>query len=259
MPVIRDHAVILARIDYSETSQIISAFTRNHGKVRAIAKGVKRGTKTRFAAGIDLLDIAEIVVTSREERPAGLATLTEWKQSRGFLGLREKLFRLYGAQYVAEIANALTEDWDPHEGLYDDLLDALSHLDMADEPFKPVVRFQITLLHSIGSMPRFDTCATCGRAGELTHFSSFDGGTICRHCEPVQVEKRAISNSTVEMVLRLHGTLVSREVEKSGAAAESNLIGPFDILDYHISHLMGRAPVMAAKLLSPDRRRAAQQ
>ena len=103
MALISDSAVVLTRLDYSETSQVIVLLTRAHGKVRAIAKGIKRGTKKRFAAGIDLLDVGQVVVSSRYERGPGLATVTEWKQTRSLSGLREKLFRIQGAQYVAEI------------------------------------------------------------------------------------------------------------------------------------------------------------
>ena len=51
MSVFADQAVVLLRYDYSETSQIVALMTRDHGVVRAIAKGIKRGTKTRFATG----------------------------------------------------------------------------------------------------------------------------------------------------------------------------------------------------------------
>ena len=68
MPLIRDTAVVLGRLDYSETSQVIVLLTREHGKVRAIAKGIKRGTKQRFAAGIDLLEIGSVVLTSKQAR-----------------------------------------------------------------------------------------------------------------------------------------------------------------------------------------------
>ena len=189
MASIRDDAVVLARLDYSETSQVVVLFTRQHGKVRAIAKGIKRGTKTRFATAIDLLDLGQIVVSSRQERGAALATVTEWRQTRRLSGLREKLFRIEGAQYAAEVTGRLVEDWDPHVGLFDALVSVLVDLSNASEPLEPTVAYQRALLESVGSMPRFDACALCGRVDDLTHFSSLEGGVICRHCEPGQIEK----------------------------------------------------------------------
>jgi len=241
MATIADSAVVLRRLDYSETSQIIVFFTRQHGKVRAIGKGVKRGTKTRFAVGIDLLDVGEIVVSARQERGESLATVTEWKATCSLSGLREKLFRIHGAQYVAEITGQLTEDWDPHVDLYDALVSALVELSEASEALGTIVRYQRRLLEAVGSLPRFDVCVLCGRAEDLTHFSSFEGGMVCRHCEPMQVEKLEVSPVTRRAL--------------NGEAEPSSFVGAFGVLNYHISHLMGREPVLADKVVSPDRRR----
>jgi DNA repair protein RecO (recombination protein O) len=98
MPLIRDEAVVLGRLDYSETSQVIVVLTRAHGKLRAIAKGIKRGTRARFAVGIDLLDVGTLVASGRSERDGGLATVTEWRQTRSLSGLRERLSRIEAAE-----------------------------------------------------------------------------------------------------------------------------------------------------------------
>jgi len=235
MSLLRDQAIVLGRLDYSETSQVIVLFGHEHGKVRAIAKGIKRGTKQRFAAGIDLLEIGLVVLSVRQERQANLANVTEWKQTRSLSGLREKLFRIQAGQYVAEVTAALTEDWDPHEVLFDRLLDALGALSDAQEPLQTTVAFQRELLTEIGSWPRFDCCVQCGRTEQLTHFSSHEGGMICRHCEPVQVEKREVGPKTLAY-------LATR-------TPSQRWTGPFELLDYHIAHMMGREPKLSASLL----------
>lgn len=287
MALIADQAVVLAKVDYSETSQVIVFFTREHGKIRAIAKGIKRGTKKRFAVGIDLLDVGHVVVSSRQERGAALATVTEWKQSTPHTGLREKLFRIHGAQYVAEITAGLTEDWDPHIELFDALMATLRGLCEVAEPLQSVVRFQLALLDSIGSFPRFESCVQCGRREDLVVFSSFEGGMVCKHCEPGQVEKRHVSpaalerlwdlrnaaddappkatarHNSLEATVGINGTGAGPHASpRPGRASptpevQSEYVGPFDVLDYHISHLMGRAPRMASKLVSVQMRRRA--
>lgn len=272
MPLIQDDAVVIGRLDYSETSQVLVLFAREHGKVRAIAKGMKRSTKTRFAAGVDLLDAGRVVISSRTERAAGLATLTEWKQTRCFPGLREKLVRLYAAQYAAEILAHLTEDWDPHPSLFDAFVVTLDVLTHAEDPLPTITRYQTALLTAIGSMPRFDGCVLCGRSDELGHFASLEGGTICRNCEPGQIEKREVSARSLDTLRSLCGQddgpiLGEQEPcavqdpdapRRMGMAAAPTHLGAFDVLDYHISHLMGRAPALAAFLVRPEDRRKAQ-
>ncbi len=272
MALIRDEAVVLARLDYSETSQVLVLFTRQHGKVRAIAKGIRRGTKARFAVGTDLLDVGTVVVSSRQERSANLATVTEWKQTRSLSGLRETLARLRGAEYAIEITAHLTEDWDPHVELFDALLSTLTGLSEASEPLRLVVAYQLSLLDAVGSHPRFDACVLCGRRDELTHLSAHEGGMICRHCEAGQVEKWAVSPRTLETVSRL-ATRSPPEPQAqwnpdlSGACADpggfsasastssGSTDSAFGLLNYYIAHLMGREPLLASKVVPSNRRR----
>jgi DNA repair protein RecO (recombination protein O) len=133
MPIIRDEAVVLSRLDYSENSQILVLFTREHGKARSIAKGIRRGTKKRFVAGIDLLDVGSAVLGAKQERGEALASLSEWRQTESLSGLRERLDRLHAALYAAELTSRLTEDWDPHPRLFDFLLKTLRDLAAAQE------------------------------------------------------------------------------------------------------------------------------
>jgi len=271
MPVIGDEAVVLGRLDYSETSQILVLFTREHGKVRAIAKGVKRSTKTRFAVGVDLLDIGRVMLSSRQERGEALATLTEWKQTRSLSGLREKLVRIHGGQYAGEITAHLTEDWDPHAELFDALTATLAGLAEAEEALPAVVGYQWTLLDHIGSLPRFDACVACGRESELTHFSSFEGGLVCRHCEPGRVEKWEVGEATIAILRGLQESewrmangeermkdcrleiddcrLEPDRAAESGGRTERSIVGAFALLNYHIAHLMGREPLLARSLV----------
>jgi len=265
MSLIRDEAVVLAKHEYSETSQVLVLFTRQHGKVRAIAKGIRRGTKARFAVGTDLLDVGTVVVSSRQERSATLATVTEWKQTRSLSGLRETLGRLRAAEYAVEITAHLTEDWDPHVGLFDALLSTLTELSEALEPLTLVVAYQLRLLDAIGSHPRFDACVLCGRRNELTHLSAHEGGMICRHCEPGQVEKWAVSPRTLEAVRRAtkHTLPEPRtsaradpgDSRASDSASSSSAESAFGLLNYCIAHLMGREPLLAAKVVPSYRRR----
>ena len=249
MSLIQDEAVVLGRLDYSETSQVLVLFTREHGKVRAIAKGIKRGTKARFAVGVDLLDVGHVVFSSRGERSDTLATLTEWKPSRSLWGLREKLFRIHAGQYAAEVTAQLTEDWDAHSDLFDALVSTLATLTEASEPLGLVTKYQFRLLDSIGSLPRFDACVLCGREEDLTHFSSFEGGLVCRHCEPGQVEKREISAMTVKALQK------SLSAEDHCSQSDGTQVGTFAVLNYHIAHLMGREPVMGSTLVSRSAQR----
>jgi len=247
MPILRDKGVVLRRYEYSETSQVLVFFTRAHGKVRMIAKGIKRGTKKRFAAAIDLLDVGHVAFSVRAGSEQSLAILTEWQQTRAYPGLREKLERIQAGRYTAEVTAMLTEDGDPHPSLYDALSAGLKELEKAEEVMVGVVDFQRRLLSEVGSMPRFDACVQCQRAEDLAYFSSLEGGMICKHCEAAQVEKRYVTAEALDC-LRGVGNMEDSNVAPV-PRAYNRLIGAFDVLNYHIAHLAGRQPLSATGLL----------
>lgn len=244
MPQIRDSAIVLKRLDYSETSQILAVFTREHGKVRIIAKGSRRSTKRAFSPGIDLLESGEVVLSVRAVRQEALAMLTEWRHARPFLGLRERLDRINAAQYIADVTAQLTGDWDPHPDLYVALEASLAALSEGVSVLGQVVAYQASLLAETGHALRMEACVSCGGSFADTrdiYISSFDGGLLCRDCEAARVEKRRVAISRTALAARRYET-------------PADIAGAFDLYDYHISHLMGRVPAARAFLADASRR-----
>ncbi len=244
MPIRCDHAVVLRLSDYSETSQIVTLFTAESGLVRLIAKGSRRGTRKRFAAGLDLLEYGEVsYAPARGE--AGLGTLTEWVQRDAFTGLRRELVRQYGGLYAVELVSKLTEEYDPHPQLLEALLELLRRLagapgdpprniDPPTDPIAAIVRFQSGLLTAIGYAPILRRCVGCGKPrvrGTRAYFSSRAGGLICRDCEAHHVEKRRISPAMLD-----------------GEAAHQRAADWFLLLDYHLTNVAGRVFKSARKL-----------
>ena len=239
MPHIQDTAIVLKRLDYSETSQILVIFTRTNGKIRAIAKGSRRSTKRRFSPGMDLMECGYVVLAIRRIGQEALATISEWKPHKGFTGLRENLDRLNAAQYIVDTVAGLTEDWDPNPSVYDALEEALIALDSGSRELKVLVALQESLLTDTGVMPRLNTCVGCGNnvgRGD-TYFSSFEGGLLCRDCESARVEKRLV-------------TISSEGLRTGHFRTDADLAGAFDLFNYHISHLMGRQPAAHRHLLA---------
>src|SRR5580704_1895159 len=92
MAIVGDRCICLRKTEYSETSQILTLFGREHGLFRAIAKGAHRRTKagaSKFDGGADLLDVGDAMIVLDVARD--LNTLTEWKLRDGHLPLRTNL------------------------------------------------------------------------------------------------------------------------------------------------------------------------
>ena len=237
MPTRNDQAIVLRLSDYSESSQIVSLFTTTAGLVRLIAKGARRGTRKRFAAGLDLLEHGDVsYIPPRGD--AGLGTLTEWVQRDPFSGIRRDLLRQYGGLYAAELVSKLTEEHDPHPELFAALVGLLR--DLAGDTGLPagrvaaLVRFQSALLRAIGFAPVLRRCVDCGRPrvrGTPGYFSSTAGGLVCRDCEMHHTEKRRVSPIMLD-----------------GPAGRQRPAEWFGLLDYHLMHVAGREPRTAAQL-----------
>src|SRR5215212_1268667 len=163
MSLATDRCICLRKTEYSETSQILTLFSRNHGLLKVIAKGAHRTTKagaSKFGGGIDLLDLAHALFTD----PAGrdLATLTEWALKDGHLALRQNLRVVYLAQYAAELVSLLIEEHDPHPDLFDHLQQLLQNLatPALEQAF---LNFELKLLRETGYLPDLTNCTSCGR------------------------------------------------------------------------------------------------
>src|SRR5262249_52116876 len=110
-------ALVLRTTDWSETSRIATLWTREVGKVRALAKGGRR-LKSAFENALDLLTVCSIVFLRKS--PGSLDLLTEAQVVRRFDRLRRDLSALYAGYYVAELLDALTQEYDPHPALFDE-------------------------------------------------------------------------------------------------------------------------------------------
>src|SRR5438270_8813023 len=109
-------ALVLNVVDFSETSSVVTLFTREFGKIRGLAKGARR-LKGPFESALDLLAISRIVFLRKS--PGTLDLLTEAKLQRRFRPRSRNLSSLYAGYYVAELLAELTDDHDLHPELFD--------------------------------------------------------------------------------------------------------------------------------------------
>ena len=138
------HALVLRTTDWSETSRIATLWTREFGKVRALAKGGRR-LKSNFETALDLLTVCSIVFLRKSS--GSLDLLTEAQVVRRFPQLPKDLQALYAAYYVAELLADWTEDYDPHPTLFDEALQTLEALGTPETATGPrLVRFEMVLL-----------------------------------------------------------------------------------------------------------------
>jgi DNA repair protein RecO (recombination protein O) len=258
MPLVRDRCICLRRTEYSETSQILTLFSRGHGIVRAIAKGAHRRTKagaSRFDGGADLLDTGDAVFT--HDPGKDLATLTEWGLRDGHLGLRRTLRGMYLGLYVAELVGRLVEEHDPHPELFDRMASTLAELE-TDRHEETFLAFQLDLLRETGYLAELAACASCGAPvteRDVAYFSAARGGVVCRNCEGVVHDRAPLDPRLLRL---LQGIL--RLPRANGAPRRlphltRHQTDPINrLFADQIEHTLGRRLQLAPYVLAPPAR-----
>jgi DNA repair protein RecO (recombination protein O) len=203
MAFVSDRCICLRKTEYSETSQVLTLFSREHGIARVIAKGAHRRTKagaSRFDGGVDLLDIGTAVFSHDSARD--LTPLIEWGLGEGHLALRKSLRGIYLAQYAGELVSRLIEEHDPHPELFDRLEQTLGELATPrQEEF--FLAFQLDLLRESGYLAELFVCVGCGVVADErgpSYFSPARGGIVCRNCEGTIPDRLGIDPRLLRML-----------------------------------------------------------
>ena len=196
-------ALVIRLADWSESSRVVTLFTRDFGKISVIAKGAKR-LRSAFEAGLDLLSECRIVFLRKSS--SSLDILTESQLQSRFTPAEGSLSALYGGYYLAELLGGLTEEYDPHPELYEVAVETLHRLMAETDINLAITRFELVLLREIGQLPEFDACLVCDRPlTEGTTFSYWvsQGGLICADCRKPEYEHKPIQPGTIYVLKRL--------------------------------------------------------
>jgi DNA repair protein RecO (recombination protein O) len=178
----KTEALVLRRTDYSNTSLIVSLYTRDHGRVEVIAKGARRETSP-FHAVLDLANHVQAVYYRHTH--GAIHTLSECYLMNDFHGVRQDLFTFYAASHVLELISGLTPAEDANRGLFHLTASTLSALYQRSEPEDTLLVFQTDLLKILGYLPVFFECASCGKdvlSSKRVMFSPVKGGSLCGNC-----------------------------------------------------------------------------
>jgi DNA repair protein RecO (recombination protein O) len=191
----RDRGVVLRTIKLGESDRIITLVTEGHGKVRAVAKGVRK-TKSRFGGRLEpMTHVALQLYEGRE-----LDTITQVETIDHFRAIRDDLDRVAKAQGLLEVIDQVAQERHANPRAYQMLVGALRALSTANAPLL-VPAFFWKVLSLEGFQPMLDQCASCGATDDLIAFDLEEGGVLCRSCR----RGVAVSPETLDLMRRILG------------------------------------------------------
>jgi DNA repair protein RecO (recombination protein O) len=177
----KTEAIVLRSIRYGEADRILHLYTRDRGRVGAIAKGVRR-PKSRFGGRLEPLFRVDLVL---HEGRGELATITSASTVSAHPHLRDGREPLQRATQACDAVLRLFDSQEPNRPAYNLLCNELTLLDAQPEAATraQALAFRLKLLLAAGFMPELAACASCGEREHLGAFSASAGGVVCASCE----------------------------------------------------------------------------
>ena len=175
----RVEGVVLRHTNYGEADRFVGLFTREMGKVRAIAKGVRK-LRSRKAGHLEPFTRSNLLLA----RGRDMFIITQAETIKSYSPLREDLLLVGYASYVVELLDRFTYEEGENRAMYRLLTDTLERLSREHDPDLAVHYYEIRLLDLLGFRPKLFTCAHCEREIEAQDqfFSAKEGGVLCPDC-----------------------------------------------------------------------------
>ena len=192
-------AIAIKQAKFGETDKIITLFTAESGKVRAIAKGACR-PGSKLGGNVEPPNYSLVMLA----RGRNLDIITQVQTLEGFLELKGDLWRVSCAFYALELVDAFTVPGSPNPPLFDLLLDTLKRLCRSEQAETALRYFELQLLHHSGYRPQLQRCVVCNSPlkKRVNFFSSAQGGVLCPGCNREEFGSRPVSVDALK-VLRL--------------------------------------------------------
>ena len=179
--IIRTDAIVLRNLNYGETSQIVTLFTRKRGKIAVMAKGARK-TKSAFGSTLQPMSYTAVVFYYKPTRT--LQILSESSHVVAFHDLQRSLTKITLGLRIVELVAALMEDEDPQPAVFRLTARVLRHLDARSRRAAnlwPFMQMRLASLLGVAPAVRRDNVEAVGSEGLL---SLADGGVYPADATP---------------------------------------------------------------------------
>src|SRR5512136_64845 len=193
----RVEAIVLRHSDWGEADRLLWLFTREIGKVKAVAKGVRK-PRSRKAGHLEPFTRVELQLAHGRD----LLIVTQAEAKDTYQTLREDLVRVGYASYTIELLDRFTYEEGENIGLYRLLSETLSRINKEPDPAFAVRYYEVRLLDLVGFRPQLVRCVSCGAViqAEDQFFSFEKGGVICPRCGVNEPGARLVSMPALKIL-----------------------------------------------------------
>jgi len=222
----RVEAIVLRHTDWGEADRLLWLFTRELGKIQAVAKGVRK-PRSRKAGHLEPFTRVELLLAHGRDLP--IVTQAEAKEA--YLPLREDLVKVGYASYAVELLDRFTYEEGENIGLYRLLSETLSRINKEQDSAFAVRYYEVRLLDLVGFRPQLLHCVNCSAEikAEDQYFSFEKGGVICPSCGTKEAGVRPVSMPALRIL---------RHFQRSNYS-EAQRVRLSSAVDRELENLMG--------------------
>ena len=176
----KTEGIVLKSMEYEEADKIVTIYTKDYGKITAIAKGVRK-TKSKFGSSLEILTYSIFLIY--KGRNIDIVSQTEILES--FFSTSKEVIRFAFAANCVEIVNKLTEEREKNIGLFNLLKEVLHYLRGTNDSKLLALSFKWQTMSILGYRPSLNHCCRCNKSTEdqkEMYFNIREGGLVCNNC-----------------------------------------------------------------------------
>ncbi len=188
----RLEGVVLSHHDWGEADRLITLFSRERGKLRALAKGARK-PRSRKAGHLEPFNRVSLLLAQGRDLPL----ITQAETLATYPAFQEDLLRMGYGTYLLELIDRFTVEEEANPALYHLLLETLERLSQSQQPSFELRYFEVKFLDEVGYRPQFFHCVVCQAAiqPQDQFFSCEMGGVVCPNCA---VQQRSLQPVSVQ-------------------------------------------------------------
>jgi DNA repair protein RecO (recombination protein O) len=241
MPLYKEQGVVLRSVKLGEADKIVTVMTQGAGKIRAVAKGIRK-TTSRFGARLEPLTHVSLMVYRGR---GSLDTVSQAEIITSFRAIRGDLGLFAAAETMLEAVDKVAEEHERNLRLFLLLLGGLRALESRPaDPESVAESFLLKLLSLSGFHPSLSACAVCGRP-DPGLFSSGQGGAVCSSC--ADPDAGPVSGRALALLAGLAAAdlLKAGEMSPDAQVRREARALLFGFAEFHLERRMKSLPILA--------------
>mgnify|MGYP001048374609 CR=1 FL=1 len=228
-------AIIITHREYGEADRLLVIYSREAGKINAIAKGVRRA-HSRKAGHLEPFTRTLLMLAHGKS----LWIVTQAETVEAYSPIKEDLLKTGYAAYILELLNKLTSEEEPNPALYRLTKETLDRIACLEDPFIAMRKFELRLLEISGYRPELFQCVKCKAEikPENQYFSAGQGGVLCPKCGTLTSESRAVTLDALKYLRYVQRSSYQKAVQANIQKATRLEIA--SLMQYYLTYILER-------------------